>query len=451
MTVLSPDRVEVTSSFPIRSGDGGRVSLRTLVSLRWLAIIGQLTAVLVVSQGLELPIPLWWCLGVILLSAAVNVGLMAITPMTRQVGHLEATAQIAFDTIQLTLLLLLTGGIENPFSLLLIAAASAAASTLRWKAAVAVVALALVCLLVLVLWALPLPWNPPGGLQLPKLYQTGMAAAIAIGILFLAASSWRLADGESRLGDALLATQAVLAREQRMAALGGLAAAAAHELGTPLATIQVTAKELSRSLPEGHDREDAELILGQAERCRVILRNLTSGRSGRDRQFDTLPFGLLLEEATRRHAGATSKAVLFDIAGAADGSELTVRRSPEILHGIGNLVENALGFAATSVTIHAQWDDRKAVVEIVDDGPGFDPDILPRLGEPYVTTRGVDSRGREADGHEGLGLGFFIAKTLLERSGGRVTFRNRYTPKRGAIVRVEWSRQRLGVQPAGVW
>lgn len=441
---VAADRLITFSEPPQRGVSAGRVTLRTLVWLRWLAILGQLSAVMVVSVGFDFELPFLSCLAIIAVSTGLNLTLMALTPLQRIVPQPEAAAQITFDTLQLSVLLFLTGGIENPFSLLLVAAASASASILRLRWTICVVAVSLVAVVLLSIWAWPVPWNPAGSFTLPPLYKYGMATAIIIGILFTAASSWRLAEGEARLGNALLATQAVLAREQRLAALGGLAAAAAHELGTPLATIQVTAKELSRALPDGQDREDAQLILSQSERCRVILRNLsaTSGGAG-DPQIDVLPFPVLLEEAVARHREeAPGKAVLFDIVGGRDPDDkVNVFRSPEILYGIGNFVENALDFAATRVILQADWDASRIRLLILDDGPGFDPDILPRLGEPYVTSRGAESQN--AAEHEGLGLGFFIAKTLVERSGGRVDFRNRTHPERGAVVRVEWSRARL--------
>jgi two-component system, sensor histidine kinase RegB len=439
---LEPDRLFTLSAPPLTGGGAGRVNLRTLVGLRWMAILGQLTAVLVVAHGFGFDLPLVACLAVIALSAGANLTLMAANPLQRVVPQPEAAAHIAFDTIQLSLLLYFTGGIENPFSLMLIAASSAAASILRLRWTLLIVLITVFCLIILSVWAWPLPWSPAGSLNLPPLYQVGMFAAILIGVLFNSASSWRLAEGENRMGNALLATQAVLAREQKLAALGGLATAAAHELGTPLATIQVTAKELARALPDGQDREDAQLILSQAERCRVILRNLSAGSSTDDPQMTHAPFAQLLEDAVARHREeAPGKAVLFDILGGPEGDELVVPRSPEITYGVGNFVENALDFATSKVVVQAEWTAQRVRLKVYDDGPGFDDDILPRLGEPYVTTRGRESQNAEL--HEGLGLGFFIAKTLIERSGGEVVFRNRVLPERGAEVRVEWSRQRL--------
>ena len=348
-----------------------------------------------------------------------------------------AAAQLTFDVLQLAFLLYLTGGIANPFCLLLIAPATIAASTLQPKWTLSIIAVTVLSVCVLALYSYPLPWLPAGSFQIPVLYQFAMAFAIIIGLIFTASYAWRVSLEESQLADALIATQEVLAREQRLAALGGLAAAAAHELGTPLATIQVTAKEMLRSLPPNSlDMEDAELILSQAQRCREILRNLTNQKEIPESVTDTLPFGQLLEEVAERHPEMGQKAVLFDIQGPEGMGELMVIRKPAILYGLGNMLENAIQYARQAVTVSAKWDERSVRITITDDGPGFDEAILDRLGEPYVSTSLQGSAF--ANGREGMGLGFFIAKTLLERSGGQVSFWNGLRPGEGAVVQTVW-------------
>jgi two-component system sensor histidine kinase RegB len=204
-----------------------------------------------------------------------------------------------------------------------------------------------------------------------------------------------------------------------------------------LATIQVTAKEMLRSLPPNSlDMEDAELILSQAQRCREILRNLTNQKEISESVTDTLPFGQLLEEVAERHPEMGQKAVLFDIQGPEGMGELMVIRKPAILYGLGNMLENAIQYARQAVTVSAKWDERSVRVTITDDGPGFDEAILDRLGEPYVSTSLQGSAS--TNGREGMGLGFFIAKTLLERSGGQVSFWNGLRPGEGAVVQTVW-------------
>jgi two-component system, sensor histidine kinase RegB len=354
----------------------------------------------------------------------------------------EAALQLTFDVLQLAFLLFLTGGIENPFCLLLIAPVTVSAATLRPRWTLGLIGVTLLCIVALIATPFPLPWSPTGGFDLPTTYRFAVATAIGIGLLFTAGYAWRVSVEEGQLADALIATQEILAREQRLAALGGLAAAAAHELGTPLATIQVTAKELVRSLPtDSLDYEDAQLVLSQAQRCREILRKLSDNRDISDPSVERMPLGQLLEEAAARHPELGTKVLLYDISHPDEEPDLVVMRQPAVLYGLGNLIENALEFANAAVTIGARWDLNSIQVTIGDDGPGFDEGIIDRLGEPYVTTRGAGTLGSRQ--REGMGLGFFIAKTLLERSGATVKVSNQINPQKGAVVQIVWRRRDL--------
>jgi two-component system, sensor histidine kinase RegB len=442
MSYARPDQEIIANAIAINAPFVGRLRSRTLVGSRWLALVGQMATILIVHYALDFELPLLLCTLAIGANAALNLILSSALPAGRLVRQWEAAAQLTFDVLQLTFLLFLTGGIANPFCLLLIAPVTVSAATLRPRWTISLIALTLGCVALLTMTPFPLPWNPVGGFYLPDVYRFAVATAIGIGLLFTAGYAWRVSVEEGRLADALIATQEVLAREQRLAALGGLAAAAAHELGTPLATIQVTAKELARSLPAGSlDQEDAQLVLSQAQRCREILRKLSSSRDVSDLAIERLPLGQLLHEAAARHQDQSTKALLFDIEGPQGLPDLVVTRQPAVLYGLGNLIENALQFSTQAVTIKALWDSATVEVVISDDGPGFDEAILDRLGEPYLTTRGVgtsDSRQRE-----GMGLGFFIAKTLLERSGAKVSFANQSGPSYGAIVKAVWARRDL--------
>lgn len=437
MDRLSKDQEIIAAAIAVNAPFVGRLRSRTLVSSRWFALIGQFITVLVVHFGFKFELPLLACLVTIAANITLNIIITVGLPPQRLVRQWEAAAQLTFDVLQLALLLYFTGGIANPFCLLLIAPATIAASTLQPRWTLTIIAVTILSVCVLALYSYPLPWLPAGSFVMPALYQSAMAFAIIIGLIFTASYAWRVSLEESQLADALIATQEVLAREQRLAALGGLAAAAAHELGTPLATIQVTAKEMLRSLPPNSlDMEDAELILSQAQRCREILRNLTNQKEVPESVTDTLPFGQLLEEVAERHPEMGQKAVLFDIQGPQGKGELMVMRKPAILYGLGNLFENALHYAKQAVTVSAKWDERSVRVTIADDGPGFDEAILDRLGEPYVSTSLQGSAF--ANAREGMGLGFFIAKTLLERSGGQVSFWNGIGPGKGAVVQTVW-------------
>lgn len=417
-------------------GAGEPMRLRTLVLLRWLAIAGQLAALLVVEFGLRFHVPLESALLVIGASAVLNAVLGLASPLRRLVREAEAAAQLGLDVLQLSALLALTGGTANPFLLLLIAPVAVSASALRPAITGMLTALSYLCVGALSIWRLPLPWFADAPLHLPVVYEFGLACAVLIGLGFTSVYAWRVSAEAGRLNRALAAAQEVLAREQKLSALGGLAAAAAHELGTPLATIHLVAKEMAQSLPPGSPvAEDAALLISQSERCRQILRQLSRKGAESDAVHATLALSAMLDEVVAAHRGLGAEiAVMSGPMQGVGGGEPQIRRMPEIIHGLGNFVENAVGFAQGRVEVAARWSAKEIEIVVRDDGPGFPPAVLTRLGEPYVSER------RPGQSGGGLGLGFFIAKTLLERSGARVDARNRKPPRCGASVRVRWPR-----------
>jgi two-component system sensor histidine kinase RegB len=408
-----------------------RVRVRTLILLRWLAIIGQTIAVLFVRYWLNAEFPFDWALAAIAVSVGLNIVLMSARRSQDLAREGEAAAQLAYDVMQLAVLLALTGGLQNPFVFLFVAPVAVSAAVLRPTVTALLAALTFACVGALAVWRLRLPWPEGGSFHLPMLYQMGIAAAVLIGLGFTSVYAWRVAAEEERLNIALAAVQAVLAREQTLSALGGLAAAAAHELGTPLATIHLVAKEMARDLPPDDPRaEDVQLLVTQSERCRAILGQLSAKREDADVMVVRAPIKALLQEIAAPHEGLGT-----DIAITAQGDgPLEVRRMPEIVHALGAIVENAVGFARSRVELEAYWDAEYVEITVRDDGPGFAAGVLSRLGEPYLTQR--DEEGAAG----GLGLGFFIAKTLLERSGARLDVRNRRPPAEGAIVRARWPR-----------
>jgi two-component system, sensor histidine kinase RegB len=413
----------------------GRVRLRTLILLRWLAVFGQTATVLFVQFGLGFDVWLGAALSVIAVSAHVNIFLTVARPSQGLVREWEAAAQLGFDVLQLTALLAFTGGIENPFLILYVAPVAISAAVLRPAVTAGLAALAFACIGVLSIWHAPLPWHHGEEFALPIIYQIGLAVAVMIGLAFTSVYAWRVAAEEERLNMALAAVQTVLAREQKFSALGGLAAAAAHELGTPLATIHLVAKEMLRGLPaDSAIAEDAQLLVSQSERCRQILRQLSSKRDSGDAIHERMPLRALLEEASAPHQGLGARVTLHTKGPAGDAfdAQPLLMRSPEIIQGVSNLIENAVGYADQEVMVTATWTAQELCVRVEDDGPGFAPEVLPRLGEPYVSERGASDRAG------GMGLGFFIAKTLLERSGARVEFGNRTAPDRGAAIRATW-------------
>jgi two-component system sensor histidine kinase RegB len=436
--------VELNSLGPYES----RLRMQTIVRLRWFGVLGQLTTVATVYWGLGYDLPLVWCLLLIALSAWVNVGLGVFFPARHRLSPLFATAVLAYDILGLAALLFLTGGLENPFALLLIAPVTVSAATLPVRNTILLGVLAIASATLLVGVHLPLPWTTRGAFELPLVYRIGVWCAIMAGMLFLALYTQRLSREGRLMSAALAASELVLAREQRLHALDGLAAAAAHELGTPLATIALVTRELEREAAKHPGiAEDITLLRSQAERCREILRKLTRSPGEQDPHHVSLPVTQLIQEAARPYK---SPNIRIDITArpkeARDGDAGDLRepigeRRPGLIFGLGNLLENAVDFARERVEVTALWNDQEISIIVADDGPGFSPEIIDTLGDPYVTTRPsgqrVSGSGREGSG---LGLGFFIAKTLLERSGARVTLANRPGPATGAIVKVIWPR-----------
>ena len=428
-----PDRTPALTEFTTRS-----LRLDTLVRLRWLAVAGQATAVLFVAGGLGFPLPMVGCLVLIGLSALVNIALRLRFPPTLRLGQWPASVLLGYDLAQLSALLFLTGGLDNPFAFLLLVPVIVSATTLPPRATFVLGAMVVgtASLLAVVHW--PLPWYTGQSLTIPLVYTAGVWVALVLACAFTGIYTFRVAEEARQLARALTATEMVLAREHHLSALDGLAAAAAHELGTPLATIALVAKEMEREMVEADPRrEDLALISSQSQRCRDILGRLTTLSWQGDDHLARVPLSHLIEEVVSPYRGFTVEIVVAPASG--EGREPVGRRNPAVIQGLANLVENAVDFARHQVTVATEWSAENVAVTITDDGPGFAAGILERIGEPYVTTRGP--RGGPADPEAGgLGLGFFIAKTLLERSGGRLTLGNREAPKRGAIVRVAWPR-----------
>jgi two-component system sensor histidine kinase RegB len=408
--------------------------LGTLVGLRWLAIGGQSAGVLFVAFGLNYPLPLVECLGLISLSVLLNLWLIFRFGAGNRPPATVITVQLAYDLMQLSGLLLLTGGLHNPFSLLLLAPVAVSATTLPQRSTFILAGLAIVFASILGVWHLPLPWEPGKRLVFDRVYVIGIWVSLICGVSFISAYTNRVAHEARQLADALAATELALSRREQLSALDGLAAAAAHELGTPLSTIALAAKEMLSEVPPGPLREDVELIISQSDRCRAILGKLRNlGQDGGD-PFAAVPVGEILAEVIRMHQGQ-GKEILIDRDGV--GLEPVIRRSVGLLYGLGNLVENAVHFAKQTVQVHATWDKVSVTVTIADDGPGFPPELLARLGEPYLTNRGREP-GEQGAG--GLGLGIFIAKTLLERTGARLNFNNDADSGHARVL-VLWARR----------
>jgi two-component system sensor histidine kinase RegB len=369
----------------------------------------------------------------------LNVALRLSFRHTQWLEPDRAAWLLAFDIAELAALLYLTGGLENPFSFLLLGPVLISATALPPRMTLLIGTLAMFCATVLVFLHYDLPWDSEDRLELPEIYMVGVWLSILLAIGYIGVYTWQVAEEARQLSDALAATELVLAREQHLSQLDGLAAAAAHELGTPLSTITVVVREIERALEANSPyAEDVKLLREQAQRCREILAKITELPAGEP--FDRMPLSALIEEAVAPHRNfGVSIAVTYPPDRA---TEPVGARNPAIRYGLGNLIENAVDFAHRRVEVFAQWTADEVSIAISDDGPGFAPEVVDRIGAPYVTHRRREARGPEGDEEAvfGLGLGFFIAKTLLERSGARLSLINQAPPLHGAAVTVTWNR-----------
>ncbi len=426
------------------------IRLRTMILLRWFAAAGQLSAIVVADTVYGLDLPTGLCFLAVGVAVIGNLIAMFIFPENKRLSETENLLMVLFDILQLAFLLFLTGGLHNPFSLLLLGPVTVSAAVLPLGRTVFLNALAVGLVTGLVFFHLPLRMEGGQVLRVPDIFIFGQWAAITIAIIFISINARRITREMHGMSDALAATQMALARAQKLNDLGGVVAATAHELGTPLATIKLAASELVNDLEDRPDaREDASLIAEQADRCRDILRSM--GRAGKDDpQLRQAPLTEVIREAAEPHENRGKTIHLEERPAPGDPDTAPpppqIYRRPEIIHGLRNLVQNAVDFARASVWIEASWDADMVTIRIIDDGRGFPPHLIGRIGDPFMRRRGTGER-RMRPGYEGMGLGLFIAKTLLERSGAELSFANGSDPqmpasqgrsRRGAIVEVVW-------------
>jgi len=414
----------------------GSLRRQTLVALRWAAVIGQSLALLIVNFVLGFDYPIIACGLAILASIIVNLVVTARMPLDRRVSDFEAYMQLGFDLWQLSGLLWLTGGITNPFSILFLAPVVTAATTLSRWVVLALGTMALALSFGLVFFHLPLPWSPTGSFDLHPTFKIGIWIAIFVGSVFTSLYAWRTTRESRRMAFALAATESMLAHEQKLSALGGLAAAAAHELGTPLSTIQVVAKEMSLEMdPDSPLGQDAALILSQSQRCRDILEQLSRRGDQGDMYHDVLSPEGLLEEAAEPYIGL-EKDIIITCEGR--GIDPILKRQAELLYAFKNYIDNAVDFAKSRVELSAHWDVENFTIYVDDDGEGFNPSLKGHLGQPYASAR---NRSQTA---AGLGLGLFISGRLIERTGGIVRYGK--SPLGGARIETQWPRGKLSVK-----
>nr|WP_321249880.1 ActS/PrrB/RegB family redox-sensitive histidine kinase [uncultured Ruegeria sp.] len=432
------------------------IRLRTLILLRWVAIVGQITAITVAQQTYHVQLEAGLCYLAIGVSVMGNLTAILLFPRSKRLSEFENFLMVLFDLLQLAFLLYLTGGLNNPFALLLVGPVTISASVMSTRSTLIVGAVAIVLTTLLAEFHLPLRTNLGLELRIPDILLFGNWAAIVIAIVFLGAYSHRVSSEVQSMSEALSATHMALAREQKLTDLGGVVAAAAHELGTPLATIKLTSSELFEELDDRPDlKEDAALIREQANRCRDILRNM--GRAGKDDlHLRQAPLSTVTFEAAEPHINRGKQMHFAE--GPAQGGDVqqpSILRKPEIIHGLRNLIQNAVDFARANVWVEAEWTEDRITVNIMDDGRGYPSQMIGRIGDPFMRRRRTETDQRARPEYEGMGLGLFIAKTLLERSGAELEFANGSDPyqsltdnpeRRGAIVKVSWPRNLIDAQ-----
>ncbi len=435
---------------------------RMLINLRWLGIIGQSLTILITYFALGFDLPIILCLVTIAASLCLNLFISIAQNFQKELSEKSNAIQLGFDILQLSILLFLTGGLQNPFAMLLVVPITTAVAVLPTRYGLSLLGLSLGVITTMAYWHYPVPWYAGETLILPRLYSIGVWGALFISVAFAACYAVQVIHENARVNLALVETQKILAQEAQVNALGSLAAAAAHELGTPLSTIQLTAREMVDELQDAPLKADAELILEEAFHCRDILSQIAKQASRTEESatpfVDETTMPLLLEEVVAPYLRGTTISIETSFGGAhaSDLPSIALPRKLEIIYALRNFVHNAIKHARSKVTISAILEDDYVEITISDDGGGFAPDILKRLGAPYLGTHPLPLKAAQKEDKAGLGLGFFIAKRLVFSTGGTLHFGNAAalpqeagSPKqnRGAWVKIRWSLAKLVSKP----
>uniref|UniRef100_A0A2A4Z4Y5 histidine kinase n=1 Tax=OCS116 cluster bacterium TaxID=2030921 RepID=A0A2A4Z4Y5_9PROT len=435
--------------------------LQTSILLRWLAVMGQSFAVLFVHFVLGFKLPLIWCFIPIILSANLNITLAILFPSSKRLSGVYAAALFSYDLLQLATIFYFTGGLQNPFVFLFIVPVCVSATILQRNSTIWLASLAILLITFLGFYHEALPWTAGDQFKIPTLYMMGVWSSLILVMLFLAIYIRRISAESYAMFAALSATELMLEREQKLSALDGLASAAAHELGTPLSTITLVAKELMLELKDQPAvYEDLELLTDQAKRCRSILAELQARKNEDRDDFLDFPITEMMDDLISNHRMADIDIQVFETA--IDNSATPIlHRNPAFLYALGNLVNNAAEFASQKVVIELEWSEKFVNIHIGDDGDGFSDEILDKLGEPFISTRTATPESLESGEHHGMGLGFFIAKTVLERSGARmrvgnqkaykemIEFSQKHPEISGAHIHLKWRRsefEKIGLE-----
>ena len=403
---------------------------KTLVFLRWIAILGQLFSVNLVYFFLDLNFPIMLCHIVILIGLITNIYLQFGLKATL-LKDLYSSFFLMYDIIQLSILLFLTGGIFNPFAILLIVPTIVSSTFLSMGSTIILGSSTIFLLFFLTFFNLPLPGMEEYILSFPNYYVTGILISLIIGLIFLSYFGIRFAGETKKRSDALNKLQQILAKEYELESLGGQAAAAAHSLGTPLATITVVSKEMRKEVGDNSKlTKDIDLLISQTKRCSDILKNISQKKIINDEFLSSMSFEDLLEEIIKSFKESSEKNISLNTD--KDTNKIDIKKNPELVYGLRNFIGNAVKFANKNILLSIISDNINLYILIEDDGPGFPEDIMQALGEPYIK-----SRSKLYKNNAGLGLGTFLGKTLLERQSAVINFENKSSLS-GAKVKIKW-------------
>ena len=418
-----------------RLGENLNLDRKTLIILRWIALLGQLIAINLVYFFLKLEFPILIAYAIILLGVSSNLFLQ-LGIKSIQLKDFYASLFLTFDLIQLSLLLYLTGGISNPFCILMIIPTIVSSTFLSMGSTIVLGVLTVSFLFLLTIFHHPLPGIHDESVTFPKLYLIGYFIAIVIGLIFLSYFGIRFSGESKRRSDAVNKLQQAIAKEYELESLGGQAAAAAHSLGTPLATISVVATELKKEL--GNNKEfskDIDLLVSQTKRCGEILKKISKKQIKEDEFFSKTNLENLLDEILISFRETSSKEII--LVSKNNKNSFNLQRTPELIYGLRNFIGNAVKFSKSRVEIILISDEQTIQIKINDDGPGFPEDIIEMIGEPYI-----QSKSNQVSSNSGTGLGTFLGKTLLERQSANLNF-TKDTKLKGASVIVEWNIKNL--------
>ncbi len=417
------------------SKDNIQLDKKTLVTLRWIALVGQYLTINIVHFIFKFELPFFYCSLVIFIGIFTNFYLQFIFK-NNQLNNFTSTFVLFYDLLQLSLLLYLTGGITNPFSILLIVPAIVASTFLNLKSTVNLSITTIVILIILTIYNLPLPHYGELHFHVPDTYLYALPMAIIITLIFLTYFGVRFGIESKKRTEALNKLELILAKEHELESIGLQAAAAAHSLGTPLSTITVVARELEKEIGKNPKyAKDIDLLLSQTKRCSEILKNLSKDQLKEDDFLSNIKIEELLREIVRSFTEISEKKLLLIVEKNILNPQID--RTLEITYGLRNFIGNAVKYSNSLVDISLESNNKITQVKVCDDGPGFSEDIMNVLGEPYIR-----SKNKTISSKSGLGLGTFIGKTLLERMKANVKFEK--CPKtNGAMVIIKWQTKDL--------